>query len=273
MVDDILVVGEYAVGELEHDPILLNRQSESDHALALCFGEHFNPMGDPVRSDNALVIPNVLPHILLRVQLAAFRRQLHDGDVGRCHHVLCDVPSGLRDGAEDIGRNRALIRWCNGTAAARCLAAGELGLLADPGLIAKQDIDLGEIEFFCFGDCRQRGRKFFSNPQWRRRPVHDDRRAQYFPKPSARSSLPDIWREQLTLDVAHTQCAKSAKRQRTTRLTAGSGPALTTLAGAERCSALVQTTRPVGMMGFGSGEKRSDEQAEENRGPVFWAAF
>ena len=39
---------------LEHDPILLNRKSGSYHALALCFGEHFNPTRDPIRSDNAL---------------------------------------------------------------------------------------------------------------------------------------------------------------------------------------------------------------------------
>ena len=41
---------------LEHDPILLNQESGSDHALALCFGEHFNPTRDPIRSDNALVL-------------------------------------------------------------------------------------------------------------------------------------------------------------------------------------------------------------------------
>ena len=164
MVDDIFVVGEYAVGE-------------------------------PVVSEE-------LPDIFLWVQLWAFGRQLHDGYVGWHHQMFCDVPSSLieqqhrvvswrdiardfgqmvvhglcvalghdqasrgalggTDGAEYIGRDRALIRRRTGAAAPWRPAAGELGLLAYPGLIAEPDFDLREIDSFRLGDCRQRGRKFF----------------------------------------------------------------------------------------------------------------
>ncbi len=70
---------------------------------------------------------------------------------------------GGTDGAEYIGRDRALIRRRTGAAAPRSPAAGELGLLAYPGLIAEPDFDLGEIDGFCLGDCRQCFREFFLN--------------------------------------------------------------------------------------------------------------
>jgi hypothetical protein len=39
---------------LEHFPTSSNRISRPENALPLCFGEHFNPTGDPMWSDNAL---------------------------------------------------------------------------------------------------------------------------------------------------------------------------------------------------------------------------
>ena len=164
MVDDILVVGKYVVGEP--------------------------------------VVPEELPHIFLRVQLRAFRRQLHDGDVDWHREMFRDVPaslvkqqhrvvswrdvardfgqmvvhglgvalghdqtgggaSGGADGAEYVGRHSALIRRCTGAGAPRRPAAGELGFLAYPGLVAEPDFDLSEIDSFCLGDCRQCLREFF----------------------------------------------------------------------------------------------------------------
>jgi hypothetical protein len=42
-----------AACQLEHFPIVLTQRTRSKNALALCFGEHLYPTGDPFWSDDA----------------------------------------------------------------------------------------------------------------------------------------------------------------------------------------------------------------------------
>ena len=63
------------------------------------------------------VLAHDLPDVLNRVQLRAFRRQLHQGDIWRHRQVAGDVPAGLvhqqhgmsiaRDGGADLGEMQA----------------------------------------------------------------------------------------------------------------------------------------------------------------------
>src|SRR5215469_11851216 len=61
-----------------------------------------------------------------------------------------DQPDGLAfagtNGAEDVGRGGALVRWRRRTAATSCPAAGDLVLLSDPGFVAEPDLYIGGIE-------------------------------------------------------------------------------------------------------------------------------
>jgi hypothetical protein len=65
------------------------------------------------------------------------------------------------DGAEDVGRGGALIARRSGPRAALGPAAGEVVLLADPGLIAEPDLYVGRIDALVARDLVQNGGKTF----------------------------------------------------------------------------------------------------------------
>ena len=52
------------------------------------------------------------------------------------------------DGAEDIGRRRALVLRCGGPGAARSPAPGQLVLLANAGLVAEPNLKPGGVDGF-----------------------------------------------------------------------------------------------------------------------------
>ncbi len=76
-----------------------------------------------------------------------------------------DQPDGLAfpwtDGAEDIGRDGALVRWRRGTAATPGPAAGDLVLLSDPGFVAEPDLYAAGIDATPVRDRRQWRRPVF----------------------------------------------------------------------------------------------------------------
>ena len=98
------------------------------------------------------------------------RRMTSGGDVGRDRREVQvhrrgvalgqDEPSRLAllgtDGAEDIGRSGALIVRRRRPAAAQGPAAGDLVLLADPGLVTEPDLYVAGIEPALARDRRQR---------------------------------------------------------------------------------------------------------------------
>jgi hypothetical protein len=65
------------------------------------------------------------------------------------------------DGAEDVGRGRALVPWRYGPGAALGPAPGGLVLLADAGLVAEPDLDVAERDARRARDRVQQGGEAF----------------------------------------------------------------------------------------------------------------
>jgi hypothetical protein len=61
------------------------------------------------------------------------------------------------NGAENVGRGGALILRRGGPAASFCPAAGDLVLLADPGLIGEPQLYVGRIDALIARDLIQKG--------------------------------------------------------------------------------------------------------------------
>ncbi len=67
---------------------------------------------------------------------------LHGLGVASGQDEGCTDAAGWANGAEDVGRSGSLIVGCTGPGAALGPSAGDLVLLADPGLILEPDFDL-----------------------------------------------------------------------------------------------------------------------------------
>lgn len=77
------------------------------------------------------------------------------------HQRRADAP-GRTDGAEDIGRTRALILGGRGAGSSFCPTPGDFILLADPGFILPPDL-YGRSGWEAVADFRHSGRKVFLN--------------------------------------------------------------------------------------------------------------
>ena len=64
-----------------------------------------------------------------------FQMHAHRLTVAAGHNDACSLAFGRADRAEDPGRSPALVLWSQRAGAPLCPAAGEPGLLADPGFV------------------------------------------------------------------------------------------------------------------------------------------
>lgn len=65
------------------------------------------------------------------------------------------------DGAEDVGRGGALVDRSGRSAASPCPGAGDLGLLADPGFVAKPNLYVAGCDALVLRDRVQTGGETF----------------------------------------------------------------------------------------------------------------
>ncbi len=128
------------------------------------------------------------------------------------------------DGAEDIGRLRALVLWRRGPATAWRPAPRELCLLADPSLVLPPNFHDG-VGWEPGADIFQLGGKVFLKsstansfcPLWRGR-------AEILRNPSALNSRPTVVSSSEMRNSSNIQSARSLRRQRTTPWIAVIGP-------------------------------------------------
>src|SRR5215213_10536379 len=180
--------------------------------------------------------------------------QRHGRAVGHGRHETSTNAAGGTDRAEQVGRVVALVarRWR--AAALVGPNAGQGALLADSCLVLPPELDR-----LVTGGFRDRGRdeggEAFSCASWAAASCAgccgrtDSRR-----KPSRRSSLPTVRSASLTSKRVAITAARSARRQRATPCSAGSGPWRTGSATTASCSG--------GSRGLGpTWPRRSDKPA------------
>jgi hypothetical protein len=87
--------------------------------------------------------------------------QVHGGDIAAGQYERCALALLGADRTEDVGGGRPLIAWRRRPCAATAPAAGDLVLLADPGLVAKPDLYRGRVDVLLARDLVQnRGETF-----------------------------------------------------------------------------------------------------------------
>jgi hypothetical protein len=87
--------------------------------------------------------------------------QVHGGDVAAGQHEAGALAEPGADRAEDIGRGCALILRRRRPSAAPSPTAGDLVLLADPGLVGEPNLYVGWIATLALRDFRQTGGETF----------------------------------------------------------------------------------------------------------------
>jgi len=91
-----------------------------------------------------------------------FQMSLHGGGVAPGHDEAGALALCRADGAEDVGRNRALVVRRPRTRAASGPSPGQFVLLPDTGLVLEPDLDLDACTDPLL-DCRQFGGEVFLN--------------------------------------------------------------------------------------------------------------